>query len=276
MRFLIPFIMVAFVLTACDQQNKAADEPQDEKLPKPEKFSDKVSYVIGYQIGTGLARDSIEVSESYFLQGMKDAMSDDTTSGLLTPEEFQETMSKHQQNVVDKRKKQQEQEKQKMEQLGKKNKGASKEFLAENKNKPGVVTTESGLQYKVLEKGSGQTPTTNDYVEIHLIGKFFDGEVFDNTYKKDRGPQKLPVKGFIPGFEEAVTKMKVGGKWRLFVPADLAFGEKGAPPTIPPNTALILDIELLDIVTEEVRKQQMEQMRRQQQQQQQQRPQGGR
>jgi FKBP-type peptidyl-prolyl cis-trans isomerase len=275
MKFLIPFIMVAFMLTACDQKNEAADTADGAKdMPKPEKYKDKYSYSLGYQVGNQITQDSLELALDYYIKGLKDAMSGDTSRVLLSPEEFRATMEKFQKEMMEKQQAKMKRQKEEMEKQGKENVTKSKEFMAQNKNKQGVVTTATGLQYKVLKKGSGQSPTKNDIVEVHLVGKYIDGKEFDNTYKDNRQPPRIQISRSIPGWQEALTKMKVGSKWRLFVPPALAYGEQGAPPTIPPNSALIFDVELLDIVTEEAMKEQREQMMKQQQMQQ--RQQGGR
>ena len=127
-----------------------------------------------------------------------------------------------------------------------KNKKEGEAFLAENKKKEGVVTLPSGLQYKVIKEGDGQMPKDTDMVTVNYRGTLVDGTEFDSSYKRGN-PATFPVNGVIPGWQEALKLMKVGSKWQLFVPAGLAYGEKGAGSTIGPNATLIFEVELLSI-----------------------------
>ena len=125
-------------------------------------------------------------------------------------------------------------------------KEASAKFLAENKKRPGVVTLPSGLQYEILTKGTGPIPKESDHVKAHYAGSLIDGKEFDNSYKRGQ-PIEIPVTGVIKGWIEALQLMPVGSKWKLFIPSDLAYGDRGQGP-IPGGSALIFDIELLEIV----------------------------
>jgi len=119
-------------------------------------------------------------------------------------------------------------------------------FLKENGQREGIVTTASGLQYEVLDKGEGAMPSANDKVTVHYHGTLVDGTVFDSSV--DRGePATFPVNGVIPGWVEALQLMNVGSKYKLFIPSDLAYGERGAGGTIGPNATLIFEVELLSI-----------------------------
>lgn len=130
---------------------------------------------------------------------------------------------------------------------GNKNLSAGEEFLAANKAKPGVVTLESGLQYEILTAGTGPKPKLEDEVKCHYHGTTIDGTVFDSSV--DRGePATFPVNRVIPGWTEALQLMPVGSKWKLFIPAALAYGERGAGKDIKPNSTLIFEVELLEIV----------------------------
>lgn len=119
-------------------------------------------------------------------------------------------------------------------------------FLIANKNKPGVKTLPSGLQYKVIVDGKGAMPTDNDLVTVNYEGKLVDGTVFDSSYKRGQ-PATFPVMGVIPGWTEALKLMKEGSKWELYIPASLAYGEQGAPPAIGSNKTLIFVVELLKV-----------------------------
>jgi FKBP-type peptidyl-prolyl cis-trans isomerase FklB len=125
-----------------------------------------------------------------------------------------------------------------------KNKKEGEAFLAENKKKLGVVTLPSGLQYKVIREGDGQAPKETDTVTVHYLGTLLDGTEFDSSYKRNE-PATFPVRGVIPGWQEALQLMKTGSKWQLFVPAGLAYAERGAGNIIEPNSTLIFEVELL-------------------------------
>lgn len=127
-----------------------------------------------------------------------------------------------------------------------KNLAAGNAFLEANKSKPGVVTLPDGLQFKVIVKGTGASPTETDQVTVDYVGTFINGEEFDSSYKAGQ-PVTFPVNGVIPGWTEALKLMRVGSTWELYIPPQLAYGENGAPPAIGPNETLIFKVKLLDI-----------------------------
>ncbi len=133
-----------------------------------------------------------------------------------------------------------------LKELAEQNKKEGEEFLTENKKKEGVITLPSGLQYKVVKEGDGPIPTINDIVTVNYIGTLIDGTEFDSSYKRGQ-PATFPVKGVIPGFSQALQLMKVGSKWQLFIPSNLAYGERGAGKEIGPNATLIFYVELLKL-----------------------------
>ncbi len=192
--------------------------------PKLTDQKDKVSYSIGMDIGNNLKRQSIEIDPDLLLQGVKDAMSGGET--LLTGEEARETLTALQKELMEKAQERMNQ-------------------AAANNKKEGVVTLPSGLQYKVVTPGDGPSPKETDTVETNYRGTLIDGTEFDSSYKRGQAAV-FPVKGVIRGWTEALQLMKVGGKWQLFVPPELAYGEKGAGP-IGPNATLIFDVELMSI-----------------------------
>ncbi|MGE5430824.1 MAG: FKBP-type peptidyl-prolyl cis-trans isomerase [Syntrophomonadaceae bacterium] len=199
---------------------------------------DKISYSIGLDIGKTLKRQSIEINENALLQGVKDAIQKDSLY-LLTDAEIKETMMNFQKEMMEK-------QTAKMKELGDKNKKDGEAFLAENKGKEGVKTTASGLQYKVVTAGTGATPKATDKVKVNYRGTLINGTEFDNSYKRGE-PIVFNVNSVIKGWTEALQLMKVGDKWQLFIPSDLAYGPQGAGQTIPPNSTLIFDVELLGI-----------------------------
>lgn len=198
---------------------------------------EKASYIIGVNIGNNLKQMPMQVDQDLFLKGFKDALSgaklqlsDDEIRRVMT--DLQKEMSAKQAEV--------------MKTVGEKNKKEGEAFLAENKKKEGVKTLASGLQYKVIKEGTGKSPKATDKVTTHYQGTFIDGVIFDSSYQRGE-PATFPVNGVIPGWTEALQLMKVGSKWQLFVPAKLAYGEKGAGPKIGPNAVLIFTVELLAI-----------------------------
>ena len=197
---------------------------------------DKLSYMLGMNIGRDLKRNDVPVDPELYLRGLKDSLSGGKT--LLTDEEATQVMNAFRAELREK-------QTAKQREVGDKNKKDGEAFLAANKAKEGVKTTPSGLQYKAIVQGTGKVPTTNDTVTTHYRGTLIDGTEFDNSYKRGE-PASFPVTGVIKGWTEALQMMPVGSKWQLFIPAEIAYGERGRPG-IPPNSTLLFDIELLDI-----------------------------
>lgn len=199
---------------------------------------DKTSYAIGMNMGKGMRKDSVEVDPNILLRGMKDGLAGGKT--LMTDDEARAAMVALQ---ADLRKKQQE----KMEAMGEANKKAGEAFLAENKTKDGVVTLPSGLQYKILQEGTGPKPTATDTVVCNYKGMLLDNTEFDSSYKRGQ-PLTIQVGGVIKGWTEALQLMPAGSKWQLFIPADLAYGLRGGPGgSIGPNATLVFEVELMSI-----------------------------
>ena len=196
---------------------------------------DKVSYTLGMNLGKQLKQSDVEIDLSLYAQGVKDALAG---KPLLTEDQARDIMKAFSEEMQTKKL-----EKQKTE--GEANKKAGEAFLAENKKKEGITTTASGLQYKIETKGTGKLPASTDTVSCHYRGTLIDGTEFDSSYKRGE-PAKFPVTGVIKGWIEALQMMPVGSKWKLFIPGDLAYGDKGRP-SIPPNSTLLFDIELIGI-----------------------------
>jgi len=184
-----------------------------------------------------LKRQSVEVNPDVLLQGIKDVLSGGKT--LMTEQEVNETMMNFQKDIMAK-------QQARMKELSEKNKKEGEAFLAENKKKEGIIALPSGLQYKVIKEGDGKIPTATDTVTVHYRGTLIDGTEFDSSYTRGQ-PVTFPVKGVVPGFSEALQLMKVGSKWQLFIPSNLAYGERGAGDDIGPNSTLIFDLELISI-----------------------------
>ena len=198
---------------------------------------DKLSYSIGLDIGTKLRMQSIEVDPTIVARGLADGFKGGET--LMSEKEAGETMDAFQKEMFAK-------QQAKRNKLGEKNKKEGEEFLAKNKKKKGVKTTKSGLQYKVIEKGKGKTPTATDSVTVNYRGTLIDGTEFDSSYKRGQ-PATFQVGGVIKGWTEALQLMKEGAKWQLFIPSDLAYGERGAGRDIGPNSTLIFEVELISV-----------------------------
>lgn len=209
----------------------------DRKKAELKTAQDSVSYSIGIDIGLTLQNQDITVEPDPFLQGLLDA-ADTSAERMMTDEQIQKTMMAFQQRVIEQRQK-------KMSEQSASAKIEGDAFLAENKSKPGVVTTASGLQYKVVTMGKGKKPKATDNVTVHYSGRLINGTVFDNSY--DRGePVTFPVNGVIAGWTEVLQLMPVGSKWEVYVPSKLGYGDNPAGP-IPPGSTLIFDVELLAI-----------------------------
>ncbi len=208
-----------------------------EKASELKDTREKVSYGIGMSMGKDFASQGIDVDAGLLAQGLKDALSGEGT--LMTDEEAQAVLMAFQQEMMAK------QQALAAEQA-EKNLKEGEAFLAENGKKEGVTTLPSGLQYKVLEEGSGRTPGKDDTVEVHYRGTLIGGTEFDSSYGRGE-PATFPVGRVIKGWTEALQLMKEGAKWQLVIPSSLAYGEQGAGAAIGPNSTLLFDVELLSI-----------------------------
>jgi FKBP-type peptidyl-prolyl cis-trans isomerase len=219
-------ILTCVALVACKgAMSKPALSSQEEK----------VGYILGYQMGKSLKEQGVTIAPERVLQGVRDGNSG--AKALLTEDEMREVMTAVQTDLMAKR-----QTKDSADALV--NQKAGDAFLAEHKTKPGVKTTASGLQYKVIKEGSGPHPTPASVVTVHYRGTTIDGNEFDSSYKRNE-PATFQLNGVIPGWAEAVQLMNTGAKYEFVIPAKLAYGEHGSPPAIGPNQTLIFEVELL-------------------------------
>lgn len=198
-------------------------------------LKDPKSYALGFQIGkdmssSGLGAEDFDLKE--LMEGFTDGLAE---KGKLDDQQIQQAMMTLQERV-----------KAKMIDKSRKNLEKANEFLKTNKDKEGVQTTKSGLQYLSLAAGKGKTPTLTSTVKVHYEGKLLSGKVFDSSIARGE-PIEFPVNGVIPGWTEALQRMKVGDKWKLFIPPGLAYGERGAGSDIGPNELLVFEVELLDV-----------------------------
>jgi FKBP-type peptidyl-prolyl cis-trans isomerase len=234
-------LAVASILANFSQSSLGQDSP---KVIVPSQVApaqgdtglkDPKSYALGFQIGkdmssSGLGAEDFDLKE--LLDGFTDGLTD---KAKLTDQQIQQAMTALQERV-----------KSKMIDKSRKNLEKANEFLKTNKDKEGVQTTKSGLQYLSLQAGKGKTPTLTSTVKVHYEGKLLSGKVFDSSIARGE-PIEFPVNGVIPGWTEALQRMKVGDKWKLFIPPGLAYGERGAGADIGPNELLVFEVELLDV-----------------------------
>lgn len=234
-------LLTATAAARADQQ-PGAQQPAQTPAPaqaapgdKPSSLEDKASYIIGFNLGSNLKKQEIPVSADLIVKGLRDGLGG--AKALLTDEEIQAAMTEFQQKMM-------AQQQAKQAAAGEKNKKEADAFLAANKGKQGVITTASGLQYQILQEGTGPTPKPTDQVTVHYKGTLLDGTVFDSSYDRNE-PATFTVGQVIPGWVEALQLMKVGSKAKLFIPPALAYGESGAGQEIGPNSMLIFEVELL-------------------------------
>ncbi len=219
-------VMVGAALAlAC---NLGAAEPKALSTQK-----EKASYGVGMNVGKSFKSDLIDLDIDSFVRGFKDALAG--TKSAVTEEDLEKAIAAMREDVA-----------RKSNERVAQNKKAGQDFLAKNKTEKDVKTTDTGLQYIVDKEGDGPSPKATDTVKVHYRGTLIDGTEFDSSYKRNE-PTTFPVNQVIPGWTEALQKMKVGSKWKVFIPSDIAYGDQGQPPVIPPASTLVFDIELLAI-----------------------------
>ncbi len=199
---------------------------------------EKLGYSVGYVTGMNMKQDGLDISAEQLSRGIRDgylgkkgAMTEDEIKGAL--DEYQKVLAAKQAEA--------------MKQLAEKNKKDGTAYLAENRKKEGVVTTSSGLQYKVVSPGTGKQPKETDTVKVHYRGTTLDGTEFDSSIRRGE-PATFPVNGVIAGWKEVLQLMKEGAKWQVVIPSEIAYGERGAAQIIGPNQVLLFDVELIQIV----------------------------
>ena len=214
--------MLSLILSA------ALIQAQEKSSLKTKK--DKISYIIGLQYGNGLKLQAIEINFRAFKKGINDGLKGGRQ--LLSNAEIRKVMQQFQ---IDRQ-----------EKAISKNRREARAFLAKNRSRKGVRTTASGLQYQVIRPGTGRSPKATESVRTHYRGTLLSGKEFDSSYRRNR-PATFPVNGVIRGWVEALQLMKVGGKWKLWIPAKLAYGQRGQGRIIGPGALLVFELELLAI-----------------------------
>lgn len=231
-----PFVnLLGFVAILC---SSALVNAQEQSISLKTEM-DTVSYGLGISIGENLKMEGLDgINVELVSAAIRDAFKGEPT--LIDKEEAMQFLMAYFSRLRDSARAAGLAE-------AEPNRIAGENFLAENKKRPGVVTTESGLQYEILKEGNGEKPSLNDRVRVHYHGTLIDGTVFDSSVERGE-PIALSVSGVIPGWTEALQLMPVGSKWKIYLPHHLAYGEHGAGPSIAPLSALIFDVELLEIV----------------------------
>ncbi len=220
-------VAVVAAASGCSTETEtAAPEPLDTDRQR-------FSYAIGYQLGQDVRGRGLDVDPAALAQAVRDGLT--AAEPRLSQEEMQAAVVKRLQNQMEGRR-----------QLADQNREKGKIFLTQNKLKEGVVETSSGLQYRVMEPGGGRKPTADSQVTVHYRGTLLDGTEFDSSLSRGK-PTNLQVNQVIPGWQEALQLMVEGAKWKVFVPSDLAYGERGAGDAIGPGETLIFEIELISV-----------------------------
>ncbi|KAF0182763.1 MAG: FKBP-type peptidyl-prolyl cis-trans isomerase FklB [Nitrospirae bacterium] len=205
---------------------------------KPKTVKEKLGYSVGYVTGMNMKQDGLDISAEQLSRGIRDGYLG--KKGAMTEDEMKGALDEYQKVLVAK-------QAEAMKLTAEKNKKEGVAYLAENGKKEGVVTTASGLQYKVITPGAGKQPKESDSVKVHYRGTTLDGTEFDSSIRRGE-PATFPVTGVIAGWKEVLQLMKEGAKWQVAIPAELAYGERGAAQVIGPNQVLLFDVELIQIV----------------------------
>lgn len=219
-------LSIVFLFSVCFAQEKA--ELKDQK--------DKESYSLGYQFGQNMKQQAVDLNLEVYTAGIQDALGE--KPARMTPEEMRATVAAFSQRLKSAHEKA-------MQEQAVKNLAESKAFFEENKKKEGIKALPSGLQYKALKEGSGKSPKATDTVTVQYRGTLMNGTEFDSSYSRGK-PETFPANRVIRGWAEALQLMKEGSKWQLFIPPELGYGERGQG-RIPPNSALVFEVELLSI-----------------------------
>lgn len=228
MKQTVLLILSSLILYSCGEK---ISKSTDLKTTK-----EKASYSIGLRIAKDFKSNKLDVDSEIVAKGFKDGM---YGKQLLTDEQINKVLMEFQREMYEKKMKE-------AQGLSNRNKKDAQIFLAQNKTKPGIQTTSSGLQYLVVKSGNGPSPKATDKVKVHYIGKLLNGTEFDNSYKRNQ-PAVIQLNSVIKGWTEALQMMKVGDSWKLFISPELGYGDVGAGEVIPPGSLLIFDVELVGI-----------------------------
>ena len=228
MKQTVLLIISSLILYSCGEK---ISKSTDLKTTK-----EKASYSIGFRIAKDFKSNKLDIDSSIVVKGFQDGL---YGKQLLTDEQINKVLMDFQREMYEKKMKE-------AQGLSSQNKKDAQTFLAQNKTKPGIQTTSSGLQYLVVKSGNGPSPKAADKVKVHYIGKLLNGTEFDNSYKRNQ-PAEIQLNSVIKGWTEALQLMKVGDTWKLFISPELGYGDAGAGEVIPPGSLLIFDVELVGI-----------------------------
>ncbi len=218
-RWMFAIVGMALMVSSAQAQQQQAGGLRD--------LRQKASYSFGMSMGESFKQQGVDIDINLLMQGLRDATAGKT---LLTPEQAMEAMQQFEGEMVAKQS------------------AETKKFLADNQRRPGVQTTKNGLQYRVIREGRGPRPKATDVVRVNYTASYINGKQFENNGEK---PFSTPVNGVIAGWQEALQLMPVGSKWQIVVPPELGYGDQGSPPAIPPSTALVFELELVEIAKPE-------------------------
>ncbi|HSO08878.1 MAG TPA: FKBP-type peptidyl-prolyl cis-trans isomerase [Desulfoprunum sp.] len=230
-------ILLIAVSLLCGGPMAVVAAEQAKEAGKLSTFQEKLSYSMGLDVGTYFKGMGDDITIDTLMKGIQDAYGG--SKKLLTEEEIAAVQKEYAEKM-------QARQAQKMKELQEKNKKAGLAFLEENKKKKGVAVTASGLQYEVLKQGDGPKPKATDTVKVDYVGTLVDGKEFDNSIKRGE-PAVFSVGQVIPGWSEALQLMNVGSKYKIVIPANLAYGDNGAPPVIEPGAVLVFEVDLRSI-----------------------------
>lgn len=237
MRQTFTFIILSSVLLL------GACQAQEPTTPPSDSLEDQAGYILGHDIGfnvhqqlDGLEEGGTTISHDAVMAGFRLGLRGDTLA--MSQQQVDSIMTAFQQQVT-------QQQQEAMAAVGATRRAEGQAFIQEFEQQEGVVTTDSGLRYRVLEEGEGETPGPADTVTIHYEGRLPDGEVFDSSHRRGE-PARFPVQGVVPGFSEALQLMRPGGRYEIVLPPELGYGDQ-APPTIGPGATLIFTVEMLEI-----------------------------
>ena len=230
--FLCLLVMIALVSAQTKSKNPKSNNQNNLKVEE-----DSVSYAIGVNIGTNLSDPSMKINFDLLIDGMRDKKKG---ACKLTDSQVKSVLESFNQKMMKKKSEDNSA-------VASNNKIIGEEFLNDNKKKPGVITLPSGLQYKVIQEGTGASPRDSSIVKVHYKGTLIDGREFDSSYKRGE-PAQFPLNQVIKGWTAGLQLMKVGAKYQFFIPSNLAYGDTGAGEMIQPGSTLIFEVELIDII----------------------------
>ncbi len=253
-KVLILLAVAALFASSCEKMQPQGPKPGAKKeITKADLKTedDKVSYSLGFSMGSSFKKDELKMNLEIFQKGIKDGLTG--SKQILNEEEIKKTMMAFQQEMREKKRAERMKRMEERKKQGEVNKEKGNKFLEGNKTKEGIVTLKSGLQYKILKKGTGASPKATDTVKCHYKGTTIDGKEFDSSYKRGE-PARFALNRVIKGWTECLQLMKEGGKWQFFVPSELAYGERGSGQNIGSNEVLIFEVELFGIEKPEAKK----------------------